>query len=101
MPNSAIQSTPTIQRGMLCAAAWESIEDNDELDVCEVVPRLLRLLTTQANMVSAHFMFLDSQKVNFDASVWNVKTFYVKDEHETLFKWKSIQALGVLGLGMS
>ena len=71
---------------LLFVAAWKTIEDHDEFDIQGLVPKLLKLLATHANMVAAHFMFMDSRKVNFDAPVWSVNIFHVEEKEAALFQ---------------
>lgn len=71
---------------LLFAAAWETIEDHDEFDVQGITLRLLKLMLNHLNPVAAQFMFMDSQKVDFEVPVWTVS----RKMGRVSFKKKSI-----------
>jgi len=82
---------------LLFAAAWETIEDHDEFDILGLVPKMLKLMLSHLNLVAAQFMFMDSAKVDFDAPVWKVDAFHVKEEEKTLFQKEIDTSTGLAG----
>jgi hypothetical protein len=79
------------------AAAWETIEDHDEFDIKGLVPKLLKMMLTHLTPVSGQFMFMDSAKVDFDAPVWMVNAYHVKEEEKALFQREIDTSTGLVG----
>lgn len=82
---------------LLFVAAWETIEAHDEFDVKGIVPKLLKLMLGHLDLVAAQFMFMDSAKVDFDALVWRVDAFHVKDQEKALFQKEIDTTVGLAG----
>jgi hypothetical protein len=82
---------------LIFAASWETIEDHDEFDVLGLVPRMLKLMLAHLNPMAVQFMYMDSAKVDFDAPIWIVNRFHVKEEEKLFFQKELYTSTGLAG----